>query len=79
MDSSNVATWIMVGIAGSGGIGAMLGYFIKQNSRLATLETEMRQLRDLVTKNAETVQEMTVTMADTNAKLQIFLEMQKHG
>jgi len=75
MEFSDIAQWITMALAMSAAIGGLIGYLIKQNTKIAINENELKQLRDLVTKNAETVQELAVSMSGISEKLQLLLEL----
>lgn len=73
------ADWVMVMLACAGAVGAVIGYLIKQNSRITTCETEIRQLSKVVEKNVETINELAITMSAINEKLSILLDMRPKG
>jgi len=73
------AEWVMVMLACAGTIGAVIGYLIKQNTRITTCETEIKQLSKIVEKNVETINKLAINMSAINEKLTILLDMQQKG
>ena len=73
------AEWAMVMLVCAGTIGTVIGYLIKQNSRIATCESEIKQLSKIVEKNVETITNLAINMSAINEKLTILLDLQQKG
>lgn len=73
------ADWVMVMLVCAGTIGAVIGYLIKQNTRIVTCETEIKQLSKVVEKNVETINQLAINMSAINEKLSLLLDMQSKG
>lgn len=71
------AEWAMVILVCVGTIGTVMGYMIRQNSRIATCETEIKQLTRIVEKNVETVNNLAINMSSINSKLSLLLDLKK--
>lgn len=78
MTSAEVAQWGMLALAMVGMTGGVIGYLIKQSSRQTTTETEVRQLRELVDRNAKMVHELAVQLSGISEKLQMMIDMERN-
>ncbi len=75
MESGDMIQCLSLGLAFSGIIGGLIGFLIKQSSRMMTVETEVEQLRDMVRDNAKMVHELAITMSAISERLQLMLDM----
>ena len=76
MPMIEVAQWGMFGVALLGVFSAVTSHMVSQSSRISTAETEIRQLRQLVDRNARMVHDLAVSMSGLSEKLQAVIDMQ---
>jgi len=79
MDSAELLQWVTLGLVLAGLVGGVIGYMIKQNVRIATVEAEIKQLTKLVNNNAKTVHELAITLSAVGERLQSILEAQRNS
>lgn len=75
MESGDIIEWLMFGLALIAILGGLMGFLIKQGSRMTSVESEVEQLRDMVRDNAKMVHELAVTMSAISERLQLMLDM----
>lgn len=73
------ADWVMVMLACATGVGTVVGYLIKQNSRITNCETQIKTLSKVVEKNVETINDLAINMSAINEKLSLLLDMRPKG
>jgi len=73
------ADWVMVMLVCAGTVGTVVGYLIKQNSRIATCEAQLKQLSKTVEKNVDTITQLAINMSAINEKLSILIDMKSKG
>ncbi len=65
-------------------LGGLIGYLINQNTKIAALETkiavsdvEIKELKELVGKNAEAVQNLAVLISGMSEKMILLIDLKR--